>query len=60
MKFHECDPSCAEILGDSWLLGASGKILRREDSIPSVEEAIVVGVGISGSWVNTRQFFPTV
>ena len=60
MMFHECDPRCAEILGDSWPLGASGKILRREDSVSSVEEAIVVGVGVSGLWVNMRQFFPTV
>lgn len=57
MMFHEYEGTCAEILRESWPLGANGKILRREDSVPSMKEEIVFVVDISCSWVNTRESF---
>jgi len=60
MVFQEYEETCAEILRESCPLGASGKILMREDSVPSMEEEIVFVVDLRCLWVNMRDFLPTV
>lgn len=54
MVFLENEWACAKALRESWPLGASIK-----NSPPCVDEAIAV-INTSCSWVNVRDFFPTV